>query len=48
VVFFFSAAKTYCAAAGTKNGKSIFKRSLISFLIEKAKNPENACFLLRS
>lgn len=41
----FYSKKIYCAAAGTKNGKSVFKQPLVSFIMEKAKNPENACFL---
>ena len=39
--------KIYCVAAGTKNGKSVFKQPLVSFIIGKAKNPENACFFLK-
>jgi hypothetical protein len=42
VAFFFFTEKIYCAAAGTKNGKGVFKQPLVSFIMEKAKNPENA------
>lgn len=42
----FYSKKIYCAAAGTKNGKSVFRQPLVSFLIGKVENSENACFLL--
>ena len=43
----FYSKKIYCAAAGTKNGKSVFRQPLVSFLIGKVENSENACFLLK-
>ena len=40
--FFSFSRKIYCTAAGTKNGKGVFKQPLVSFIMEKAKNSENA------
>ena len=32
---------------GTKNGKTVSGQPPVSFIIGKAQNPENACFLLK-